>query len=192
MALTRKLLRSMGIDDDKVDQIIDAHTETVDGLKDERDRLKDERDKLKEETAQVAALKATIREYEEAPADEYKAKYEQEHSDFEAFKAETAEANATREKQGLYRKLLLDAGIDPKRVDSVMRVSDLSGITVDGGAIVDADKVIDSVKGEWADFIQTTGSKAAGVDNPPSGGNTNDPEPKNLAEALKRKYAQTD
>lgn len=190
MALTRKLLRSMGIDDDKVDQIIEAHTETVDGLKDERDRLKDERDKLEEEAAQVAALKATIREYEEAPADEYKAKYEQEHSDFEAFKTKTAEEAATREKQGLYRQLLIKAGIDPKRVDSVMRVSDLSEVSVEDGAIVDADSLAEKARTEWADFVQTSSAKSAKPDTPPAGGEGS-PEPKNLAEALKQKYVST-
>ena len=33
MSLTRKMLRAMGIEDDKADQIIDAHAETVDALK---------------------------------------------------------------------------------------------------------------------------------------------------------------
>ena len=33
MALTRKMLRAMGVEDDKADQIIDAHAETVDALK---------------------------------------------------------------------------------------------------------------------------------------------------------------
>lgn len=33
MSLTRKMLRAMGIEDDKADQIIEAHAETVDALK---------------------------------------------------------------------------------------------------------------------------------------------------------------
>ena len=33
MALTRKLLRSMGIEDEKIDQIIDEHAESVNALK---------------------------------------------------------------------------------------------------------------------------------------------------------------
>ena len=33
MALTRKMLRAMGIEDDKADQIIEAHAETVDALR---------------------------------------------------------------------------------------------------------------------------------------------------------------
>ena len=35
MALTRKLLRSLGIDDEKIETIIDAHGETVEALKKE-------------------------------------------------------------------------------------------------------------------------------------------------------------
>ena len=33
MALTRKLLKGMGLTDEQVDTIIEAHTDTVDGLK---------------------------------------------------------------------------------------------------------------------------------------------------------------
>lgn len=33
MALTRKMLRAMGIKDEKADEIIEAHSETVDALK---------------------------------------------------------------------------------------------------------------------------------------------------------------
>ena len=35
MALTRKLLKGMGLTDEQVDTIIEAHTDTVDGLKEQ-------------------------------------------------------------------------------------------------------------------------------------------------------------
>lgn len=184
MALTRKLLRSMGIEDDKIDQIVEAHTETVNALKDERDEFKDAVEKLPKVQAELDELKAK-------PDDGFKEKYEKEHADFEAYKAETEKAGAEREKKSLYRKLLQDAGIDPKRLDAVMRVADLSEVGVEDGAIVDADKVAEAVKSEWSDFIQTTGSKPAGVDTPPAGGNGgSENEPKDLAEALRQKYTQ--
>ena len=69
MALTRKLLKSMGIEEDKIDQIIDAHAETVDGLK----------DKLKTAEADSEKLKAVQRELDDLKAkgdDPYKKKYE--------------------------------------------------------------------------------------------------------------------
>jgi hypothetical protein len=35
MALTRKMLKAMGIEEEKIEQIIEAHAETVDGLKED-------------------------------------------------------------------------------------------------------------------------------------------------------------
>ena len=184
MALTRKLLRSMGIEDDKIDQIIEAHTETVNALKDERDEYKDTAEKLPKVQAELDELKAK-------PDDGFKEKYEKEHADFEAYKEQTAKADSEREKKSLYRKLLQDAGVDPKRLDAVMRVADLGEVSVEDGAIVDADKVTEAVKSEWSDFIQTKGSKPAGVDTPPAGGSSgSENEPKDLAEALRQKYTQ--
>ena len=40
MALTRKMLKAMGIEDEKIEQIIEEHVESIDGLKAERDRYK--------------------------------------------------------------------------------------------------------------------------------------------------------
>lgn len=48
MALTRKFLKAMGIEDEKIDQIIDAHTETVDGLKEKLRAAEDDSKTLKE------------------------------------------------------------------------------------------------------------------------------------------------
>ena len=41
MALTRKFLKSLGLDEDKVDSIIEAHTESTDALKKQRDEAAD-------------------------------------------------------------------------------------------------------------------------------------------------------
>ena len=71
-----------------------------------------------------------------------------------------------------------------------MRVADLSDIVVEDGAIKDADKVTEKVKGEWSDFIPTTRTKPAGVDTPPDGGGDGKAEPKSLADALRQKYTK--
>lgn len=183
MALTRKLLRSMGIEDEKVEQIIGEHIETVNALKDERDELKDAAGRLEKAEAELEGLKAE-------QADGFKEKFEKEHADFEAFKADTAKAAADREKKSLYRKLLTGAGVDPKRIDAVMRVADLSDIVVEDGAIKDADEVTEKVKGEWSDFIPATNRKPADVDTPPAGGGDGAAEPKSLGDALRQRYTK--
>lgn len=46
MALSRKFLAALGIEDAKVDEIIQAHTDTVNGLKDEIEKYKADAEKL--------------------------------------------------------------------------------------------------------------------------------------------------
>ena len=46
MALTRKLLKGMGLTDEQVDTIIEAHTDTVDGLKADIGKYKADAEKL--------------------------------------------------------------------------------------------------------------------------------------------------
>lgn len=40
MAVTRKFLKALGIEDEKIDEIIEAHTEVTEALKKERDSYK--------------------------------------------------------------------------------------------------------------------------------------------------------
>ena len=182
MALTRKLLRSMGIDDDKIDQIIEAHSETVNALKDERDSYREAAEALPGVQKELDELKGK-------PDDGFKEKYEKEHADFEAFKERTVKDASEREKRALYRKLLQEAGVDPKRLDAVMRVADLSEVAVEDGKIKDADGIAGAVKKEWSDFIVQTGTKPATVDNPPAGGDPGQKEPHSIAEAVRQRMA---
>ena len=46
MALTRKLLKGMGLTEEQVDTIIEAHTETTDGLKKDIEKYKGDAEKL--------------------------------------------------------------------------------------------------------------------------------------------------
>ena len=46
MGFTRKFLSAMGIEADKVDEIINAHIEVIDGLKEERDNFKKDAEKI--------------------------------------------------------------------------------------------------------------------------------------------------
>ena len=183
MALTRKFLRAMGIDDDKIEESITAHLETVNPLKDERDGLKEKADKADELQKQVDALTE-----HGSGTDDLKKKYEDEHAAFEAYKADVEAGKAEAAKKSAYRKLLEASGIDPKRIDAVMRVSDVSTIEVgEDGNIVDADKVAEQIKTDWSDFVISTGTVGQRVDTPPAK-QTGKPEPTNLAEALHQKY----
>lgn len=160
MALTRKMLKAMGIEDEKIDQIIEEHTESTDALKQQRDEYK-----VKAEAKATASTEPKPKDPE--PGDGYKAKYDAEKKAFEDYKANIAAEKAEADKRAKYRELIVKAGVDSKRVDSVLKVSDLSEIKVKDGAIEGADDLVKSIKEDWADFIPTTQKVGANAPNPP-------------------------
>lgn len=166
MSLTRKMLKAMGIEDEKIDQIIEAHSETVDALKEQRDQYKADAEKLPEIQKQLDKANSDL---EAKGNDAYKVKYEALKEEYEGYKREQTEKETRSAKERAYRELLKAAGITEKRIDSVIRVSDLDGVELDDkGAIKDADKLTESIKTEWADFIPTTTTQGAQTATPPT------------------------
>lgn len=171
MALTRKMLRAMGIEDEKADEIIEAHAETVDALKAKAQEAGDGAGKAEELAKQVEQLKKELEEAQKAgDPDGLKAKYDKEHDAFEAYKAEVSAKEADREKRGLYRKLLVDAGVGQRHVDAVLRASDLSKVTVKDGALEGADELAKGIRDEWGDLIPGTSTQGSEPATPPKGG----------------------
>ena len=58
MPLTRKLLKGMGLTDEQVESVIEAHTDVVDGLKDELAESKKSAARLAEVEKELNNLKA--------------------------------------------------------------------------------------------------------------------------------------
>lgn len=171
MALTRRALKAMGIEDEKIDEIITMHTETVDGLKADVAKYKADAEALPDIQKQLEKAQADL---EAGKKDSYKVKYDALKEEFEGYKSEQTKKETRSAKEKAYRELLKQAGVSEKRLDSVLRVSDVDGMELDDkGAIKDADKLTESIKSEWADFIQTTTTQGAQTAVPPAnnGGN---------------------
>ncbi len=152
MALTRKFLSALGIEAEKIDEIIEAHADTVNALKAERDEVKAKAEKaealekdLKEAQAKIEAL----------GSDEFEAKYKDLKKEFDSYKADQTAKETLTAKTTAYRKILKDAGVSEKRIDAVMKVTDLSKIELDGEGLKDAEALTKTIKEEWADFIIT-------------------------------------
>ena len=173
MALTRKMLSAMEISEDKISEIMSAHLATVDEIKDERDKLKSEVDDLKSTGKDLEKIKADLdkanSELDELKGAGWEEKYNKLKGEYDTFKTDT-EAKATKTaKETAYKQLLLDAGISDKRIASILKVSDVDSVKLDkDGKIEDADKLTESVKTEWADFIVTKREEGAGVAKPPA------------------------
>lgn len=156
MAVTRTMLKGMGLNEEQIETIIAAHTETVDGLK----AYKADAERLKAVQQELDDLKAR-------GDGGYKAKYDKEHKDFEDYKADVAAKAAKAEKEALYRAALKEAGVDEKRFDAILRATDLSAVAVKDGKLEDKKAVVGDIKRDWADFIPKTTVDGTPTETPP-------------------------
>ena len=171
MPLTRKLLKGMGLTDEQVESVIEAHTDVVDGLKDEIEKNKGSAARLAEVEKELNDLKAN--------ADGgYKEKYEKEHTDFEAYKAEIAEKETQAQKADIFRKLLEKANISKAHIETLIDTKTaeklINGLEIKDGKAVDEDKISKAISDTWGGYIEHTENKPTGAANPPSntGGGT--------------------
>ena len=176
MSLTRKALVAMGIDAEKIDQIIEMHTEVVDAIKTERDAAKDEAKKYKADSDKLEGVEKELEDLKtkESQPDEFKDKYEKLQDEYDSYKNEITAKETKAAKSKAYREMLKDIGVSEKRLDSVMKVADLNTIELDDdGAIKGLDELKANVKEEWADFIVSEGKAGASTPTPPAnvGGN---------------------
>lgn len=162
MAFTRKLLSGLGIEDDKIEAIIDAHTEVVNALKAQADKYKEDAEKLPD----------VQKKLDEALKDDgYKEKYTSLKSEYEKYKADVTEKETTEKKTAMYKKLLKEVGISDKRIDTVLKCDSdvIKNIKLDDkGEIENAGDLKSKAKESWSDFIVTVQTHGTNPANPPS------------------------
>lgn len=148
MALTRKLLKGMGFTDEQVDTIIEAHTDTVDGLKADVTRYKADAEKLLGVQKQLDDLKA-------AGDGGYKEKYEKEHSAFEAFKTDITAKESKAAKEKAVRAYFESKNITGANLDLAMRGcgEEMSALELDGEKIKDTKSLDALVDGTYKSLV---------------------------------------
>lgn len=113
-------------------------------------------------------------------------KYNSLKEQFDTFKADTDAKEKLSSVKAAYRKLLNDAGIDPKRHDTIIRATVFDGMKLgEDGKLEKADELKKSIETEWADFKVSTRTKGADVDNPPKDNDGNGANPR-AAEIAKK------
>ena len=103
----------------------------------------------------------------------YKEKYEKEKRAFEDFKNEQTAKETKQAKEAAYRELLKAAGVSEKRIPAILKVTDLNSVELEGDKVKDADKITETVKTDWADFIESSNTSGANTNTPPAN-NTGD------------------
>ena len=167
----RKLLRKIFEDaeievpKDVLGQICNLHTTSNEDLTESVKTLKADLEKAERERDTYKAK--APKEGEETVSKEDYDKLKKEYDDY---KADITAKNTRTEKENAFRELLKSAGVSEKRLNAIIKVSDIDGLELDkDGKIKDAEKHTETVKSEWADFIETTTTKGANTANPPAG-----------------------
>lgn len=157
MAIKRKdirdILNNESLDAEKREKaLLDLFHAEADELRDRNDELSAELEKAKKDTD--AAVKAR----------------EKAESDLNSYKDEQSKAQSRSAKEAAYKELLTAAGVSEKRFASILKVADFDSVELDkDGKIKNADKLTESIKTEWADFIIQQEQHGADVQNPPAG-----------------------
>jgi membrane-associated HD superfamily phosphohydrolase len=168
MAITRKMLKAMGIEEEKIEQIIEAHTETVDALKEKAEENAEAAKNLGKVQKELDDAKKDL---EAMKNDSFKEKYDNVKKEFDDFKKEIAGKEAHEKKVKAYKEMLKDANLSEKGIEKAVKYAEWDKIEVgDDEKIKDAPNHIKTVKEEWAEYVVTTQQKGANPSNPPAGG----------------------
>lgn len=163
MALTRKLLKGMGLTDEQVETIIEAHTDTVDGLKADAAKYKADADALPKVQRELDTLKA-------AGDGGWQEKYEKVKKDLDDYKAEVSTKEAKAAKEKAVRAYYESKGITGKSLDIAIRGSgaEIDALEMDGDKIKDTSALDELVNGTFSGLVSTTTTKGADTATPPT------------------------
>ena len=162
MALTRKLLKGMGLTDEQVDTIIEAHTDTVDGLKEQVKTYKSDAEKLPNVQKELDDLKAAGDGGWEEKAKDFEKKYND-------LVAENKNKETKAAKESAAKAFFESKGITGNSLEIAMRGSsaEIAALDLDGEKIKDSSALDALVNGTFKALVSTTTTKGANIPNPP-------------------------
>lgn len=161
MALTRKMLRQLGLTDEQIDTIIEAHTETLDGLKDEAGRAKELEKQVNAMQSQIEAGKG---------GKDWKAEHDKVKAEFDAYKKDVADKAADEAKAKEIRRLAKEAGLSEAGIEKAAKYTDRKGLELgEDGKAKDAAAIVKSLREEWPEHIVKATTKTPDVRTPPMG-----------------------
>ena len=167
MALTRKLLKGMGLTEEQIDSIIDAHTDTLEGLQSKVKSLEADAAKLKDVQKELNDLKG---------GKDWKAEHDKVKKELDDYRAEQQGKELTAKKRAAYKALLEKEKIDPELIETVLKADRdrIESIELDGDTVKDESKLTEGIKADWGKFVTTTVKKGVNNAKPPKseGGGT--------------------
>lgn len=163
----------------------------MNALKEERDTVKAKLEAIKLEADKVAGLEQKVADLEAEKNGEnvWETKYNELKSEYDTYKSDIETKELVSAKEKAYKKLLLSANVSDKRIEAIMRVSNLDDIELDDkGEVKNAEKVTEAIKTEWQEFIVDTSQQGAQTATPPANGGREGARGKSRAKEIAEKY----
>lgn len=159
MAFTRKFLKSLGLNEDQVEAVIDAHTEVTDAQKATIAELTEKANKVDELQKKVDEV---------ANGEDWQKKYNDKDKELKDYKASVESKERETAVKAAYRDLLVGEHVGERQLDAILGVTNFKEMKLDkDGKLENADSLKEAIKQKWSGFITTEQIKGANVQTPP-------------------------
>ncbi len=158
MALTRAFLKDVLADhsnrDELIDQIIDAHMESVSGLKTEVEQAKKEAEETHSVTARIETLKSEIAALQ-PNGTSWEKEYKALAAEYEAAKAADARKTSYQDNAEAFCHLLVSHGMayPMAKAISISSLNIISGIEMQNGKVRNYDAISAAIRSEYRDLL---------------------------------------
>lgn len=166
MALSRKFLKAMGLTEEQIDSVVEAHRETVDGLQKSLTSAEEKANKLGNVEKELNDLKTA-----NAGKPNFEELYNADHTALENLRSEIAAKEARTAKEAAISAFFEKNNIvgNQKKLAMMVIKGDIDGYEVDeSGKLKDTAKLDALIKGELAGLVSTTRTEGADIAEPPA------------------------
>lgn len=171
MALTRKMLKEMGINEDSAEKIILAHSETVDALKQFRkdsERLEAAEEELMRTKHELDNSRAMLEENGKQAAD-YRCQLEAIQKEYDDYRSGAESRILTDKKENALKRLLYGCGVFENAIEPIISVTKLDSLELDdSGCIIGSDQLSKELERKWSAFIPSVTTVGAVTASPPA------------------------
>lgn len=175
MSFKRSDLAALGIEPEKIQTLIDWHSETVKALQAKLDESKDTADKLAKVQAELAQVKKDLstatKTIETANKDDYKGKYETVTAELETLKSEYAAKETATAKKAALTAELKQAGYSDRAINLIVRNGFADGVEIgEDGKATNLATVVQSIQSDadFSGFTPKTEDTSHHPANPPA------------------------
>lgn len=164
MSLKRSTLKARGIDDEVIEEIIAAHSETVNSLKDEIDKYKEAAEKYKADAEKLPELQKRLDALENNHLQD---DYDALKKEYEDFKNDVKNKETRKAKETAYRDMLKEAGISDNVIPLIIKATDFNEVELDReNNIKNKPDVAEKIKRDYDGFIVSQNVKTEKPETP--------------------------